>query len=176
MIRMTPHEERRRVSYDLPLTPMIDVVFLLIIFFVSIEFKRITGELELLLPKYPGAIRRLPPEEVFIDNLIRVKVDVPETWGPRTEVDPDTREERFVPVGQPVDISIDGEPVGSYLALEATLTVRRQEIKETGKTPMIVLDLHPRLRYQNVVSTINAAKRADFKSISFTPPAEVPGK
>lgn len=176
MIDMTAEKNHPKTSYNLPLTPMIDVVFLLIIFFVSIQFKRLAGELETRLPKTPGVVHRLQPEEQLIDNHIWVKVEAMKGWQPKVVIDEKTGRVRIAGQSQPVLITVSGQPIGDYDALQYELASRKFLLEADGKKPLVVLELDPRLMFQNVVSTVNAAKKAKFANISFTPPAGVPDK
>ena len=44
-------------------------------------------------------------------------------------------------------------------------------VEAAGPALLVVLELDGRLMFQNVVSTVNAARRARFAEISFTPPS-----
>lgn len=166
MIDMVAEKKLPKSSHDLPLTPMIDVVFLLIIFFVSLKFRRLAGELEARLPRIAGAVNRIRPEDAALSNYIWVKV-VPLAHGEAGDVSEDV---------QPVIITVNGpkNDVGDFDGLQYELTSKRLQLELDGKSPIVVLELDPRLIYQNVVWTINAAKKADFANISFTPPAGTP--
>lgn len=174
MIDMTAEKKLPRASYDLPLTPMIDVVFLLIIFFVSIQFKRLAGELEARLPKTPGVVNRIEPEDQLIDNYIWVNVRALPFWKQKTVIDPKTGKPKVSAEGQPVTISVNNQPISDFDALQYELSSKKSQLEADGKKPLVILELDPRLMFQNVVSTVNAAKKAKFANISFTPPGGVP--
>jgi len=174
VIDLTAERKLPKTSYDLPLTPMIDVVFLLIIFFVSIQFKRLAGELEAHLPRTPGVVNRIQPEDQLIDNHIWVNVRVLKVWQPNIVVDPETGKREVSGAAQPVVITVNQQPISDFDALQYELSSRKFQLEADGKTPLVVLELDPRLTFQNVVSTVNAAKKAKFAHISFTPPGGVP--
>ena len=183
MIDLTAQERLPKVSTDLPLTPMIDVVFLLLIFFVSIQFKRIAGMLETRLPRTEGIVNRLDIRERLIDRHIRVSIRPVKGWKDEFAVRSKTEAAREL---QRVTVEIDSRDLlrGMKNVDARTVTndrlfeilfvrlVREKNVKETfGKVPVVVLDLHPELTFQNVVSAVNAAKRARFANISFLPPS-----
>jgi len=174
MIDLAAEHKLPKVSHELPLTPMIDVVFLLIIFFVSIQFKRLAGELEAHLPKTPGVVNRILPEDELIDNHIWVKVAPPEAWQPKVVVDPKTGREKLAGRPQAVIITVNSQPISDFDGLQYELISKKFQLEADGKKPLVILELDPRLTFQNVVSAINAAKKAKFAHISFTPPAGVP--
>ena len=166
----------------LEMAPMVDVVFLLLIFFVSIQFKRIAGILEARLPRHPGVVHQLDDRERLIDRHIWVRVRPVEGWrdeyarrarsGARdlqdVVVEIDHRDVRL-DMDRPTDTEMTREAL--FDALVGALRRRKQWLQDEGKVPVVVLDLEGELTYQNVVSTVNAAKRAQFADISFTPPA-----
>ena len=61
---------------EMDMTPMIDVVFLLIIFFLCIEFKTLEAKLPAYLPKDRGS--QSTPEEPVEQLSIKI---VNQTWG-----------------------------------------------------------------------------------------------
>ena len=183
MIDLVAQEKLPKVSTELPLTPMIDVVFLLLIFFVSIQFKRMADILEAQLPEEPGVVNRLDARERLIDRHIRVTVRPAKGWraeytqraktdAPRhlqdVAVELDYRDLRS-DMDVPTDAAVTNDALFETLA--HALVTRKQWMKDLGKEPVLVLDLDRRLTFQNVVSTVNAAKRAKFADISFLPPA-----
>jgi biopolymer transport protein ExbD len=182
MIDMTAEDRQPRFSQELPLTPMIDVVFLLVIFFLTIQFKRIAGILEARLPRTRGAVAYLDLAERLIDRHIRVKVRALPGWSPRTVVDPATGVravegdvQRVLIELQYRDLSqdIDKPRVTNadlFDALAVALVRRKAALEAEGKDPVVVLDLADDLVFQNVVSTVNATKQASFENVSFTPP------
>lgn len=170
MIDLIAENKVPRESHVLPLTPMIDVVFLLITFFVGIQYRSLAGQLEAHLPKVPGVVRRLAPEDELIDRYVRVNVR-PVVEGATTAPETFSGKPLAAVQAQPVFITVNSQPVGDFDALYWELYSKRILLDEQRKTPLLVLELDGRLNFQNVVSTVNAARRAQFTSISFTPPA-----
>ncbi len=170
MIDMVGEGKAPKESHALPLTPMIDVVFLLITFFVGIQYRRLAGQLEANLPKVPGVVRRLAPEDELIDLHIWVNVRPAEE-----ALEPPVGRPRSKPLAaaeaQPVVITVNGQPVGDFDMLYWELLSKKVLLDEQKKSPIVVLELDGRLMFQNVVSTVNAARRARFAEISFTPPS-----
>ena len=77
-------------------------------------------------------------------------------------------------VTQPVVITVNQQSVSDFDALQYELSSKKFQLEADGKKPLVVLELDPRLTFQNVVWTVNAAKKARFANISFTPPGGVP--
>jgi biopolymer transport protein ExbD len=159
-----------RESCELPLTPMIDVVFLLNIFFVCVQFRALAGQLEARLPKTPGIVNRIRSEEELLDNNIWVRVETPPAWKERSAADETTGSLNEAGLAQPVLISVNGQPVSDFDALQYELASRKFRLEADGLKALVILELAPGLMFQNVVSTVNAAKKARFSAISFTPP------
>ena len=68
----------------LELTPLIDVAFLIIIFFMCLPFKTLDGKLQAFLPTNRGheITPAPPPEQVFIKIHIVGRDEVQRMWGP----------------------------------------------------------------------------------------------
>ena len=172
MIDLVAENKLPKVLWELPLTPMIDVVFLLIIFFVSIQFREIAGQLEARLPRSPGVVRRLAPQEETVDHRVWVRIECPASWKPVSPLAESSEESPVDRAAQPVLITVNGQPLADYDALQYELIARKFLLEAEGKTPLVILDLDPRLLFQNVVSALNAAKKAKLPNVSFTPPAD----
>ncbi len=173
MLDLIADEKLPKISHELPLTPMIDIVFLLIIFFVCIQFKRISGELEARLPKTPGVVRRLQLEDEFLEDRIRVNVRPPEDWQQRIIRNLKTGTEEVDGELQDVIIAVSGRVVSGFDELQFELAARRLDLEARGDSPLVILELDRRLTFQNVISTINATKKARCTRIAFTPPAGI---
>ncbi|HIE72446.1 MAG TPA: hypothetical protein EYP98_21025, partial [Planctomycetes bacterium] len=75
-------------EYKMDMTPMIDVVFLLIVFFICIEFKVLESKLDAFLPADKGA----RPTRVEPENQLVVRVHLEQRG---TQVQDPTRPARF---------------------------------------------------------------------------------
>jgi biopolymer transport protein ExbD len=82
-------EENRRTdasesAVDTDLTPMIDVAFLIIIFFMCLPFKTLDGKLQSFLPTGPGIdpVDADRPEIFWIKVHVVGRDDRERTWGP----------------------------------------------------------------------------------------------
>ena len=77
-------EEMQEEEVKLQLTPMIDISFLIIIFFMCLPFKTLEGKLQAFLPTDKG-IQPIPQDPI---NEIKVSVHIvprheePKVWGP----------------------------------------------------------------------------------------------
>lgn len=127
----------------LELTPMIDVTFLLLIFFIcTMKFKVLEGKLETQLPKDVG-VNSNPVDEM----LEKVEIDI---------VKDDSRP-------QGVRVAIDGQVMPNLDTFRARMRVFRQNDPETRCT------LYPRdgVNYEHVVHVVDQLLLADITDITF---------
>ena len=70
----------------LELTPMIDMAFLIIIFFMCLPFKTLEGKLSAFLPTDKGInpIPQEPPNEIKVSVHIVARKEKPRDWGGKT--------------------------------------------------------------------------------------------
>lgn len=139
---------------DLELTPMIDVVFQLLIFFlVGTKFRVPEGELEAYLPHKGGASGRAEiPDDL---REIRITLLVSEAGSraePLVRVD-DTRP----------GVEIEG---GRMAWLEQRISLLAQD-RETRENVPIIIEVEPHLAYKWVIRTLNICRRAGFTEVSF---------
>ncbi|MBI4712455.1 MAG: biopolymer transporter ExbD [Planctomycetes bacterium] len=138
-------------SLDLPMTPMIDVIFQLIIFFMcSIQFKALEGKLLSYLPKDKGGCGGDPP---YIEE-VRVNLIYNQTKPPLL-----------------TDIKIGQNPVRDWDELYNKVSVlwadiRTQAIKEEDIKPFKI-DASDKIPAQAVVNTLDVLKRAGVAKIEF---------
>ncbi|MHC4955151.1 MAG: ExbD/TolR family protein [Planctomycetota bacterium] len=79
-------EQVENASADSDLTPMIDVAFLIIIFFMCLPFKTLDGKLAAFLPTNKGihVPPDVPPELFFVKVHVVGRDEVERAWGPRS--------------------------------------------------------------------------------------------
>jgi len=162
----------RRMSSEamtLDLTPMIDVVFLLLIFFVlNIKFKTLEGRLDTFLPKdrgHQGFVAREQHQDIAVrltrrETGTRVVIagtdlgELPPGW---------TRQDRPIPTGQ----SIRSEVL-------ARAHARIRALHQTDPQSPAVITVDPRVPNGDVVAVVNECIRADVMKIAFAGAAAPP--
>ena len=77
-------EEMMDEKAELSLTPMIDISFLILIFFMCLPFKTFEGKLAAFLPTDKGInpIPQEPPNEIKVSVHIVARNEIASTWGP----------------------------------------------------------------------------------------------
>ena len=132
-------------SLELKMTPMIDVVFLLLVFFVW------TSSFELPEFDLPSAIAEPPqggtevqseqaPTEVFDEIVVRLSM----------------RDARIV-------IEINGEPIEDSQALQARIA----QVIELGVQPPVIIDPADEIRISSAVEVYDAARAAGADRVLF---------
>jgi biopolymer transport protein ExbD len=161
------------------MTPMIDTVFLMIIFFVCIDFKVLESKLSAFLPKDKGTRATiLEPQELL---SVRIFVESPgtpeyEAGGAAGLVREGTkRPYRFVLKDHRVRWEVGPRPLHSIEELTAEL--RRIALdpssqvpdKDTGGRKLMgcVIEAHAGTYYDDVAKTADACNEAGFKEINF---------
>jgi len=164
---------------NMDLTPMIDVVFLMIIFFICIEFKVLESKLDAFLPTDKGSQSTVvePEEQLSIKIHVESKgTEDYERYGGKG-VNPNTgRPNRFVLDGHKVKWEVGPKPVYTLEALRKEL-VRIASLPESqipdkanpGKTKLMscVIEAYPGTYYNDVSRTSDAAQSANFAEINF---------
>jgi len=81
-------DEMSEEEVKLELTPMIDISFLIIIFFMCLPFKTLEGKLAAFLPTDKGInpIPAEPPPEIKVKVHILARKEKPSRWGPNNKV------------------------------------------------------------------------------------------
>lgn len=148
----TPTTKTRNAALELNLTSMIDVIFLLLIFFVfTSDFK----EPEKLLPtklSAVGAIVDAPPPEQEERDLGKITV--------RVAANPDGE----------LTWTVDGARVESLAAVEETLAA----LQEIEPTVPVVLDPERGVAIESVLDVYDAARRVGLSKIQFAANPETP--
>ena len=144
-----PGSERARPRRKLqpPLTPMIDVTFQLLIFFLlAFQLRDPEGLIPASLPRGDR-----PGDQLSIPIPIRIEI-LP---AGRSNEAAFYEIERFpTPMADPNEV---------YRVLQA-----RKEAPDAGKLP-VVIKPHPDVRWQFVVEAFNAAVRAKIENVTFAP-------
>ncbi|HEX6811821.1 MAG TPA: biopolymer transporter ExbD [Planctomycetota bacterium] len=170
-------EVQEEVKPDM--TPMIDTVFLMIIFFVCIDFKVLESKLTAYLPKDGGSAASIAePQELL---SIRVFVETPgnkkyEAGGAAGLVHEGTkRPYRFVLEDHRVRWEVGPRHCASIQELTAELKrvaldpASKVPDKDTGGSKLIgcVIEAHAGTYYDDVAKTADACNEAGFKEINF---------
>lgn len=159
---------RRRTGKDeseatLNLTPTIDVVFLLLIFFIA----------TIRLPKPEANIRAYLPKEERADASARAKVEDPET----EKVDRIWIALRIGRASGITELLLNGRRLPGRLrqlngALKAMKADRGAGTQEEESKEEIVLDVADEVPYRYVVSTLDVCTRHGFSNVSFNMPKQ----
>lgn len=134
---------------QLNLTAMVDVVMLLIIFFVSnLKFPKEEGTLPANLPRAAGGkpVTGEPPPK--IDKVV-IGLDY---------------------AGSRVTVVVNNQPIGGMTQLDTKLFLLQRQIPEAEVT----LDVKPEVPYDYVVQVFNICARRSFKKVAFAQPAAGP--
>jgi biopolymer transport protein ExbD len=170
-------EVQEEVKWDM--TPMIDTVFLMIIFFVCIDFKVLESKLSAYLPKDSGTKAAIAePQEMLPVRIYVESPGVPEygSGGAAGTVDPATkRPQRFVLKDHRVRWEVGPKPV--YSVQELTAELKRIALdpasqvpdRDTGGRKLLgcVIEALPGTYYDDVAKTADACNEAGFREISF---------
>ena len=148
---------------ELEMTPMIDVTFLLLIFFLlTLRFKTLEGKLSAYLPKDVGVnqMQAEPIEKVEI--TLRV-VNEGKRMDPLDATKPWSGEKRYQWIGREISYQIGPRKFTDLAALEARLV----ELHQADDKRPATIDSRPGTIYGDVVPVLDAAIRAKFTDITF---------
>tara|TARA_R110002094_G_scaffold128578_10_gene122521 strand:+ start:3637 stop:4188 length:552 start_codon:yes stop_codon:yes gene_type:complete len=161
------------------MTPMIDVVFLMIIFFICIEFKVLESKLDAFLPTDKGSQSTVvePEEQLSIKIHVESK-GVPGYKAPGRAgvLNPETeRPYRFVLKGHRVRYEVGPKPLSTLQQVKAELDriaadpISQIPDKKTGgkKLMSCVIEAYPGTYYEDVAKTNDAANAAGFTEVNF---------
>ena len=161
------------------MTPMIDVVFLMIIFFICIDFKVLESKLAAFLPKDKGSSPTVaPPQEQL---SVKILVDSPgtpkyERGGPGQINSNTNRPYRFKLEGHRVRFEVGPKPYASID--EAKVELMRiaksplsmvEDVSKPGTKKLLpcVIEAYPGTYYDDVAKVADACKDAGFEEINF---------
>lgn len=163
-------------EYKTDMTPMIDVVFLLIVFFICIDFKVLEAKLDAWLPTDKGSISQV----VELVEQLSVKVLLDESGTklyPNGEtIDPNTeRAARYQLKGHTVRFEVGAHPCQTLaqakqqLARIATDPSLMIPDPETGgrKVMACVVEGFPGTCYDDIARTADVCRAAGFEEIQF---------
>jgi biopolymer transport protein ExbD len=160
------------------MTPMIDCVFLMIIFFICIDFKVLESKLPAYLPKDKGSQSfKVEPQEQLSVLIIPTAegTKAPRTGG-KTGINPETGRPYAVKItGHKFKWQVGPREITDLDRLKAELTKIAndkstwQKNKDTGVLqPMdVVIEPMPGSYYDDVAKTVDAVKAAGFENINF---------
>ncbi|MEX0701140.1 MAG: biopolymer transporter ExbD [Planctomycetales bacterium] len=151
-MRLPSLHGRREVRADQAMTSMIDVVFLLLIFFVCASIGRIPEKLlptELAAGAVSAPVEAEPPPEIprqeYWLRLVRTEAG-------RTEFE------------------INGSRYGSFVALRPVLA----QLGELAGSDPLILDIGPQVPAEDLIRTYDTSLAAGFTAIHFA--TQAPGK
>jgi biopolymer transport protein ExbD len=162
------------------MTPMIDVVFLMIIFFICIDFKVLESKLPAYLPKDKGSMNTVvePQEQlsvrIYVDNA--GTPDYSKSGGSAGALNPNTnRPYRFALKDHRVKWEVGPKPLYTLEAVKTELTAiaknpnsQVKDPKTGGKKLMAcVVEAYPGTYYDDVAKTADACHEAGFEEINF---------
>lgn len=154
------------------MTPMIDVVFQLLIFFMlTIEFKMLEGKLAAYLPKDVGVNTSQAEPKEKVEIVLRVAAE-------GTKLDP-LKDRPWSGEGpfrygddRQIDISIGPKTTRDLEELKRRLKDLRQQDPERPAT----LDPHPGTVYEDVIKVLDVVLLADYTDVTFIGAREAPKK
>ena len=152
-------------KHDMEMTPMIDVTFLLLIFFMcTIKFKTLEGKLSAYLPKDVGVNTSKAEPKEKIDVKLTVLAEgtkiSPKTGGPYDPaVDP-----RF---GYGPDRRIQYQVNSRTYTDVKDLRSRLRELFQARPEDPVQIDARKGVVYGDVVVVLDAVIEADFEQVSF---------
>ncbi len=144
---------------DLQLTPMIDVVFQLLIFFlIGTKFRVPEGELEAYLPRDEG-----PPTELHKPPIDVKEVRITLRVSQRGATDPDAPPVVLLDNTASPGV-VEGGGMGWLRARLADISSNDRTVLE--KLP-IVIEAEPHLAYRWVIETLDICRGIGFRQVNF---------
>lgn len=166
----TTDEEQRS-----DMTPMIDVVFLLIVFFLCIEFKVLEARLDAFLPTDKGAGEaQVDVQEQLVVRVHVAAPGVPTPGAPTPDVDAD-RPPRYRLVGHRVRLEVGPVPCADLqegarelarFAASPDSFVVDASTGARARIPMVI-EGYRGTRYDDIARTADACRAAGFDDITF---------
>jgi len=161
---MSVVEDMAKEEVKMDMTPMIDVVFQLIIFFMcNIKYKTLEGRLDAFLPKDVGvnsAPAVQPPEKVEV--VIKV-LEAGERRDPRDMNVPWIGEGRYELVGRKLTYQIGPRKTGDLEEVRKVVAQLHREDPERKST----IDCRPGTVYADMIPVLDHLVDAGFIDITF---------
>ena len=161
------------------MTPMIDVVFLMIVFFVCIDFKVLESKLGAFLPKDKGGGPSVaPPQEQLSVKILVDHAGAPkyERGGPGRVDEATGRLYRFKLEGHRVRYEVGPSPFATIAEAKAELARLAksprsmvEDVSKPGTKKLLpcVIEAYPGTYYDDVAKVADACKDAGFEEINF---------
>ncbi len=150
---------------EMDMTPMIDVTFLLLIFFLCLEFKTLEGKLASNLPKDVG-VNTTPAEPI---EKLDIRIELVK-WGEEKH-EHNNPAYRYDLIGHKVKWYVGATPIKTMDALEKLLRKEaKNKVKDSEgklKRKPITIKTGPGVVYQDVTQLIDLARDAKFEEITF---------
>ncbi len=161
-----------RDEVEMEMTPMIDVVFLLLIFFMcTLKFKTLEGKLSAYLPKDVG-VNQMDAEPIEkVEILMRVKKDgkkLRPDGSPYTSDDEAARRRFVYDATRELEYSVGPRKTRDIAELARRLKKIQKDRVAMGQEKVPVsIDPRAGTVYSDVVKVLDAAIDADFRDITF---------
>ena len=176
---MASHREDVEEEAKMDMTPMIDVVFLLIIFFLCIDFKTLEAKLPAYMPKDKGSQKT---EADPVEQLaLKIVCDAFGDKQPRRKgtplINPETgRENAFLVLGHRTHWLLGPERfdnleklIDKLEAIAADPSKLVPDLKNPGQKKLMAVVIEPDSgsTYGDVAATVDAVSKAGFDEINF---------
>jgi biopolymer transport protein ExbD len=133
------------------MTSMIDIVFLLLIFFILMPFKSVESRLESHLPKFDGID---PKKSEKIDKIdVKIKLDKNASVDLRTF--------------SGVTVAINGQKISSFLSLKNKLTEMKESIQTDKSKIPLELNADEDVPFYFILKALDFAKLNEFTLIKY---------
>jgi biopolymer transport protein ExbD len=163
---MSPLKEISEREQKLDMTPMIDVTFLLLIFFLcTIKFKTLEGKLSAFLPKDLGVNSpRVDPSPKIQIGLKVISAGTKLDARGQGPYDPDSGERFTYGPDRKLQYRVDSR---TYEDLEQVAQRLRQLQASTAAPTSVSIDPRQGTVYADVVAVLDVVLAAQFENVSF---------
>jgi biopolymer transport protein ExbD len=152
-------DEMQSGEIKLELTPMIDMAFLIIIFFMCLPFKTLDGKLAAFLPTDKGInpVPQEPPPEIKVSVHIVARKEVQGTWNNKAVMKPTEFKYRFN------DRETDSlDDVGGWIAEAKKRAATSDSIKVVGE-----IKAGHKVPHKYIVAVLNKFAEAEMSKVDF---------